>query len=95
MCHNLLVINKLHFIIMDAYTLKMKKDTKEYHLFKGKKTPDGCTSNQKSICEKMDKSESAKNIFACADENSARIKCSEIGREVCGICVSHLYSTYK
>lgn len=80
---------------MDAYTLKMKKDTKEYHLFKGTMKPDGCTSGQSSICEKMDKSESAKNIFACQDENSARTKCAELGREVCGICVSHLYATYK
>jgi hypothetical protein len=42
----------------------------------------------------MDKSESTGNIFACADEDLARKKCAEIGREVCGICVSHLYTTY-
>jgi hypothetical protein len=79
---------------MDAYTLKKKKDTGEYHLFEGSMTKDGCTSKQVSICEKMDKSESTGNIFACADEDLARKKCAEIGREVCGICVSHLYTTY-
>jgi len=79
---------------MDAYTLKMKKDTQEYHLFKGKMTDKACTSSDTSICEKMSKSESAKNVFACKDENSARIECAKIGREVCGICVSHLYTTY-
>jgi hypothetical protein len=79
---------------MDAYTLKKKKNTEEYHLFQGKMTKEGCTSNQVSICEKMDKSESAGNIFACEEENSARKKCSRIGKAVCNICVSHLYTTY-
>jgi hypothetical protein len=79
---------------MKAYTLKEKKDTNEYHLFEGDFTPDGCTSSNLSICEKMKKSESEKNIFACKDEKVARIKCAEQGRKVCGVCVSHLYTTY-
>ena len=79
---------------MDAYTLKKKKDTGELHLFKGEMTDDACTSKQISICEKMNKSESAGNKFACYNEDEARKKCAEIGREVCGICVSHLYTTY-
>lgn len=79
---------------MDAYTLKKKKETGELHLFKGKMTDNGCTSNQKSICQKMDKSESSGNKFQCCKEDKARAKCAEIGREVCGICVSHLYTTY-
>ena len=41
----------------------------------------------------MKKSESEKNIFMCYNENEARTKCAEIGRAVCGTCVSHLYST--
>lgn len=79
---------------MDAYTLKKKRDTGELHLFKGRMTEDGCTSKQISICEMMDKSESAENIFQCYDEDKARKKCAEIGRDVCGVCVSHLYATY-
>jgi len=79
---------------MKAYTLKIKNNTKEYHLFEGIMLKDGCNSNQHSICEKMDKSQSSGNVFACEDEDSARLKCAEIGREVCGICVSHLYTTY-
>jgi hypothetical protein len=47
-----------------------------------------------SICEKMDKSESAGNIFACEEEGSARKKCAKTGRKVCSICVSYLYTTY-
>ena len=79
---------------MDAYTLKKKKDSGEFHLFKGRMTEEGCTSRQLSICEKMDKSESLENIFACEDEDDARKKCAKIGRKVCGICVSHLYTSY-
>jgi hypothetical protein len=80
---------------MDAYTLKEKKDTREYHLFKGTFTQNGCTSKEKSICEKMDKSESIRNVFTCQDEDTTRLNCANIGREVCGICISHLYSTYE
>ncbi len=80
---------------MDAYTLKKRKDTNELHLFKGKMTEEGCTSKQISICEKMDKSESVGNRFACKTEEEARKKCAEIGRNVCGICVSHLYANYE
>lgn len=79
---------------MDAYTLKKKKDTEELHLFMGEMTEDACTSKQQSICKKMNKSESTGNRFQCADESTARKKCAEIGRGVCGICVSHLYETY-
>jgi ABC-type metal ion transport system substrate-binding protein len=79
---------------MEAYTLKKKKDTEEYHLFEGKMTEEGCTSKQVSVCEKMDKSETAGNIFACEAENSARKKCAKIGKAVCSVCVSHFYTKY-
>ncbi|WP_321516445.1 hypothetical protein [Marinifilum fragile] len=81
---------------MKAYTLK-KKDTNEYHIFEGEMYPPGgeykCSSGRKSICEKMLKSESERNIFACKDEKEARKLCAEHGRKVCGTCVSHLYKT--
>lgn len=80
---------------MKAYTLKEMKDTGELHLFEGEMQPDGrCSSENYSICGKMSKSESAKNVFACLDEDDARMRCAEIGRDVCGICVSHLYESY-
>lgn len=79
---------------MDAYTLKQKTETYELHLFKGKITsPNGCSSGKLSICEKMQKSESEGNVFTCYDEKRARLQCAEIGRDICGTCVSHLYST--
>jgi len=80
---------------MKAYTLKKDEDTDELHLFEGDMTDKGCTSAQKSICKKMDKSESSGNVFTCKNENDARVKCAESGRKVCGTCVSHLYTTYR
>jgi hypothetical protein len=79
---------------MDAYTLKKKKSTGEYHLFVGKMTEEGCTSKEVSICGKMDKSESAGNSFVCEEEDSARKKCAKTGRAVCRECVSFFYTKY-
>lgn len=81
---------------MDVYTLKKKKNTGELHLFKGVMQPDNrCTTYKQSICKQMEKSEiEGKNAFACATEVVARMKAAKIGRNVCGICVSHLYGNY-
>lgn len=79
---------------MKAYTLKKRKETKEYHLFEGDFSQNPCTSKHESICQKMDKSESEGNIFQCLGDNDARKQIAEIGREVCGTCTSHLYTTY-
>ncbi len=77
-----------------VYTLKIKVEKKEKHLFEGTmSTEDKCTSDSNSICKKMNKSESLGNVFTCADEVNARRRCAEIGRLVCGVCVSHLYKT--
>lgn len=83
---------------MKAYTLKKHKTTGELHIFEGEMTPNHpdhqCKSPSLSICEKMRKTDSTKNIFACATEGQARIKSANIGRSVCGVCVSHLYESY-
>jgi len=83
---------------MDSYTLKKHKETEELHLFLGRFNPPNseykCTSQSLSLCEKMASSDSAGNKFACAAEQEARSKCAEIGRGVCGVCVSSLYTTY-
>lgn len=79
---------------MKAYTLKRRKDTEEYHLFKGDFSIQPCTSKNESICKKMIKSESQENAFTCFTEEQARKRIAEIGRSVCGVCTSHLYTTY-
>ena len=79
-----------------VYTLKKKKDTEELHLFEAVPAEDNrCTPKKMSICKKMSKDESEGNIFACESEDNARTKCAKIGRQVCGICVSHLFTTYE
>lgn len=79
---------------MKAFTLKRRKDTEEYHLFEGDFSQEPCTSKNESICKKMDKSESQGNTFMCYTEEQARKRIAEIGRSVCGVCTSHLYTTY-
>ena len=78
-----------------VYTLKIKDNTDEFHLFEATVTSGSkCTPKSKSICRKMKKSESTGNKFACKDEDAARKNIANIGRSVCGTCVSHLYETY-
>lgn len=79
---------------MKAYTLKRKKNTEEYHLFEGDFSQEPCTSQNLSICKKMYKSESQGNAFTCFNEEQARKQIAEIGRPVCGVCTSHLYTAY-
>lgn len=79
-----------------VYSLKMKKDTKEFHLFRAIPSEDnGCIPENYSICKEMVRTDSSGNMFTCKQENEARIECAKIGRKVCGTCVSHLYETYK
>ena len=43
----------------------------------------------------MDKTESKNvNAFTCFTDDQARKRIAEIGRPVCGVCTSHLYTTY-
>lgn len=84
---------------MHAFTLKKHKETGESHLFKGDMNPAGseslCTSAHVSECKEMTKDDSAGNKFACKTEDQARKLIAEIGRPVCGTCVSTLYATKK
>lgn len=80
-----------------AYTLKEHKETGEYHIFVGELTPHDlnykCSSKRLSDCEQMEKSDSKKNIFACKNENEARVLCAKYGRKVCANCIRELYKT--
>ena len=77
---------------MNYYTLK-ENETGELHLFEVRKKQDGkCSSADESICGAMKKND---KYHLCLKEKEMRIKCAEIGRQVCGTCVSHLYENYK
>lgn len=82
-----------------AYTFKQDKKTEEIHIYAGKILPAGangkCTSNPISICEAKEKINGTNVRDAiCLEEEEARYKAAEIGREVCGNCVKNLYATY-
>ena len=82
-----------------TYSIKKRSDTEELHLFEGQLNPPNsetkCTSESNSICGKM-KWEKGTAGFSCeTDEKTVRQKCAEMGRKVCGICVSSLYADYK
>jgi hypothetical protein len=77
---------------MAIYSLK-KTIKGQFHLFAGKLDGEECVSKQTSLCGKMDNSESIESIFACEDDISTRKKCAEIGKPICGICISYLYTT--
>lgn len=82
---------------MAVYTLKKKKDTEEHHIFEGEwtdnETPRHCSVSQKSFCKKATREESSFIDRSCMSENRTRMVAAEMGRSVCGICVSHLYAT--
>lgn len=81
----------------DAYSLLRYKDTNEIHIFKGQFTEKSCTAQYTSICKKVTdrRNEDIENVKTCLDEDEARQVAADIGRDVCGICVSHLYSNYN
>jgi hypothetical protein len=84
--------------IMKAYTLKKKKDTEEYHLFEGNLLEiKKCDTNlvKESICKMMSIDENEGNVFTCENEDLARLRIAKIGKQVCGVCTSHLYENYK
>jgi len=78
-----------------VYSLKEKKGTQEFHLFTATPTENNkCIPANKSICRKMDLSETESTSKFCMAEAVARVHCASVGRSVCGTCVSHLYETY-
>jgi len=80
---------------MTLYSLIQNKETSEVHIFKSEIDNNGkCKLSEKeSICEGVSYSKEDKVLDTCLDEYSARMKCAELGRKVCGTCVSSLYKT--
>ena len=79
----------------NAYSFKKKNNTNEIHIFEGKFTIDGCNANSESICKKMKSNDGEwLNNNTCLNEQQARENAAKIGKNVCGICVSHLYTTF-
>lgn len=79
-----------------AYSFETRKDTNETHIFEGNYSIAKVTyePNLNSICkEKIRNRKERIEEATCLNENEARYRAANIGRSVCGICVSHLYTT--
>lgn len=80
---------------MKAYSFIKSAKTEEIHIFEGDFTTNGCNAENKCICKKVQQSEGAWiDGSICLEQQQAREKAANIGRPVCGDCVSHLYTTY-
>lgn len=82
---------------MTVYTLKKKNNTEEHHIFEGdwtdNETPRHCSVSKLSFCKKATKEGSSFIDRSCMSESRTRMVAAEMGRVVCGTCVSHLYAT--
>lgn len=78
-----------------AYSFLKKRSTEEKHIFEGEFTTKSCNAPTLSICQKANQNEGSWISDAiCLTDSKARNKAAELGRSVCGTCVSHLYTTY-
>ncbi len=69
-------------------------ESEEWHIFPATSTNPGCDFlTRRSICLDMGWEEAIDKKLACLNENEARMICAEMGRQICGVCISHLYST--
>ena len=81
---------------MITYSIRKRSESAEHHIFEGKlinKDPLKCSSNIKSICQKVSHADTTTVRKSCLGEQDARNFAAELGRKACGICVSHLYAT--
>lgn len=80
-----------------AYSFECKKGTNEIHIFQGTYTLTAMTYQPEalSICKKKIRKASERISDAtCLKEQETREKAVELGRNVCGNCISNLYKTY-
>ncbi|MBP1085345.1 hypothetical protein JOE39_001597 [Pseudomonas sp. PvP100] len=82
---------------MTLYTFKKHMDTGEHHIFKGEWLPSTdprqCSVAQWSICQKVTQSAGEYIGKGCMEELQARRAAAELGRSLCGVCISSLYAT--
>ena len=78
----------------EFYSLQKRKQKNEFHLFIGKDSNGTVQYNSTSICKQLELSES-ESVLTDLPEDQARIKCANGGKQVCGTCVSELYSIFE
>lgn len=78
-----------------SYSFLKKQNTEEKHIFEGDFTTNSCTAENSSICKKATQNQGNwVSNATCLTDQKAREKAAELGRSVCGTCVSHLFTTY-
>lgn len=81
---------------MITYSIRKRKENDEHHIFEGKLTqtdPRKCSNKDDSICKKVEHKDTVNVSASCLGEARARLTAAQLGRLVCGTCVSHLYAT--
>lgn len=81
---------------MITYSIRKREESGEHHIFEGKlksKEPLKCSSDAESICRKVAHGDTVAIGKSCRGEKQARQEAADLGRQVCGVCVSHLYAT--
>ena len=76
------------------YSLKKRNKKNEFHLFVGVDKNGSIQYELNSICKSLKLSES-EAILTDLPEDQARLKCAKGGKQVCGTCVSSLYSVFE
>ena len=76
------------------YSLQKRKHKNEFHLFQGGEVNGKMKYNSSSFCDQLDM-EGSEIVLIDLKEDQARIKCANGGKQVCGACVSYLYSDFK
>ena len=94
-CRQFKKINKMGVILKgeNRYTLRKYEDG-EWHLFRAKSTNGNCSLLEKiSVCGEMKTNKHFTQDYRFRTDNEMRKICYLLGREVCSVCVGHLYET--
>lgn len=77
------------------YSIIMRPDELEYHIFRSAIVEANgfftCCTDNRSICEEITRTDKDTIVAKCADENHARHKVADLGRDVCVKCLVGLY----
>lgn len=76
-----------------AYSFFKIDYSNECHIFEGILDQSDCTVSIKCICKKITPSGGNFVLRAiCLSEQEAREKAAEFGKDICGYCISNLYT---
>jgi len=78
----------------NRYVMATHPETGQWHIFPASQ-PDAQAAceflSKDAICQILNWSDAAEKKQACMKHSTTRTKAAEIGRTMCGPCISHLY----